>query len=170
QFSRSGQRQVSSLDVREELERTLELAHTHLLHRRITLQREFSPQLPLVQADRQQLRQLFLNLMTNASDAMPQGGVLTLRIRPQPGGDGVEIDIQDTGIGIRPGDLRQVMEPFYTTKTEGKGTGLGLAICRRIVEEHKGSIRIASPGEGQGTMVKIWLPGSGGSQPEILDE
>jgi signal transduction histidine kinase len=158
QFSRSGQRQISSLDVREEVERTLELIQNHLLHRHISVQRDFAAHLPLIHADRQQLRQLFLNLFSNASDAMPSGGDLTIRIAPASEQPLVEITIADTGIGIAADSLKKVTDPFFTTKPEGKGTGLGLAICRRIVEEHKGKMRITSPGLGQGTTISIAFP------------
>jgi PAS domain S-box-containing protein len=168
QFSRSGQRQVSSLDVREEVEKTLELIHTHLIHRQITIDRDFAPKLPLIQADRQQLRQLFLNLFSNASDAMAGGGTLGIRIEPNGSSGSIRIEIKDTGVGIQPDDLRHLMEPFYTTKTEGKGTGLGLAICRRIVEEHDGSIRISSPGYAKGTLVEVNLPCKNESKPNFL--
>lgn len=124
----------------------------------------------MIQADRQGLRQLFLNIFTNASDAMPGGGTLTIRITSLPKQSGIRIEIQDTGIGIRHDDQRMVMEPFFTTKSAGKGTGLGLAICRRIVEEHHGSISIFSPGEGQGTTVKVELPSSNGYRPIFLEE
>jgi PAS domain S-box-containing protein len=170
QFSRSGQRQVSSLDVREEVEKTLELIHAHLVHRHISIKRDFASALPLIQADRQQLRQLFLNLFSNASDAMAGGGTLGIRVAPEGSSGSIRIEIKDTGVGIRSSDLRHVVEPFYTTKTEGKGTGLGLAICRRIVEEHNGSIRISSPGDGKGARVEITLPGRNDSKPIFLLE
>ena len=124
----------------------------------------------MIQADRQQLRQLFLNLFTNASDAMPEGGTLSLRVAPIEDDRWVEIIIRDTGKGIQAEYLRQVMEPFFTTKTEGKGTGLGLSICRRIVEEHQGTIQISSPGYQQGTQVQIRLPGSSELSANILEE
>jgi len=159
QFSRSGRRQISSLDVREEVDRTLELIQNHLLHRQIAVYRDFAERLPLIHADRQQLRQLFLNLFSNASDAMPSGGDLTIQVALASDTPAVEITIRDTGIGIAPETLKKVTDPFFTTKPEGKGTGLGLAICRRIVEEHKGKMRISSPGLGQGTTISITFPG-----------
>jgi signal transduction histidine kinase len=121
---------------------------------------ELSAGLPTVQADRQQLRQVFLNLLTNASDAMPQGGTLTVRsfLGTMPGGQGaVIIEFSDTGIGVQPDDLTKLWEPFFTTKPEGKGTGLGLAICRRTIEEHRGKIEIET-GPGKGATVRIALP------------
>jgi signal transduction histidine kinase len=160
QFSRAGQRQVSTLDIREEIYGTLDLVTNLLLHTRIVVQTEFPPDLPLILADRQQMRQLFLNLFTNAGDAMPEGGKLTIRAWSEVDPIQVVIEVQDTGKGIAPEDLEKVMEPFYTTKPEGKGTGLGLAISRRIVEDHRGSFQITSPGINQGTTVRIVVPGS----------
>jgi signal transduction histidine kinase len=157
QFTRRGQQQISTLDVREEIERTLELIHYHLRHRQIAAVCQFAPDVPMVQADRQQLRQLFLNLFTNASDAMPQGGTLTLQVRTDPPSQQLEIAISDTGMGIAAEDLPRVMEPFFTTKSEGRGTGLGLPICRRIVQEHQGDLNIVSTVH-QGTTVFITLP------------
>ncbi len=158
QFSRRSQKQISTVDIREEIEKTLELIHYHLRKNNIQVIREFAPEVPVILADRQQLRQLFLNLFTNASDAMPKGGTLTIRVAAQPEEKKVFIEIADTGTGIPPEILPKVMEPFYTTKPEGKGTGLGLAICRRIAQEHQGTLDITSEGiPGKGTKVRITL-------------
>jgi two-component system, LuxR family, sensor kinase FixL len=119
---------------------------------------------PLVPADRQQLRQVFLNLITNAADAMPQGGTLTLRAWASETPPQVLIDIVDTGQGIRPEVLSQIWEPFFTTKPEGKGTGLGLGICRRIMEDHGGTIELESQ-PGQGTRVHLMLPVRAADEP-----
>jgi PAS domain S-box-containing protein len=170
QFSRSNERQISSLDIREEVDRTLELVHTYLVNRHVTAERIYAANLPLIQADRQQLRQLFLNLFTNASDAMPQGGELTIKLQPVHDRKNIQIEVRDTGVGIPLELMHQVMEPFYTTKAEGKGTGLGLSICRRIVEEHQGNIRILSPGPNQGTIIQIVLPSACASGYSFLEE
>jgi PAS domain S-box-containing protein len=158
QFSRRSQPQISTVNVCDEIEKTLELIHYHLRKHKIAVAREFKLEGPLIHADRQQLRQLFLNLFTNASDAMPKGGTLTIRVAAQPEEKMVFIEIDDTGTGIPPEILPKVMEPFYTTKPEGKGTGLGLAICRRIAQEHRGTLDITSEGiPGKGTKVRITL-------------
>ena len=186
QFSRRTGQQISSVDVREEVRNTLELIHYHLRNRRIAVVQEFAPDAPVIQADRQQLRQLFLNLFTNASDAMPEGGALTIRVnavgatrhptcrcndsRPLPWSPlQVVIEVADTGAGIAPEHLSRVMEPFFTTKEEGKGTGLGLAICRRIAQEHHGTLEIESEA-GKGTTVRIALPVRNGSNARALME
>jgi len=160
QFSRRGKEEASSVDVCAEIRRVLELTHHHLRKRNIEVQLEFAPNLPIVYADRQKLRQLFLNLITNAGDAMPHGGRLTPRVHRGEFPDGrraLIIEIADTGVGIPPELLPKVMDPFFTTKEEDKGTGLGLAICRRVVHEHSGSIELQSI-VGNGTTVRILLP------------
>ncbi|HLA28969.1 MAG TPA: response regulator [Syntrophales bacterium] len=187
QFSRRSQQQISTVDVCEEMEKTFELIEYHLRKNNVKVIREFATDVPCIHADRQQLRQLFLNLFTNASDAMPKGGTLTIRVHTKGSGvrgqesgvaqtparslsgpeadprspipDFVVIEIADTGVGIPPEILPKVMEAFFTTKLEGKGTGLGLAICQRIAQEHKGTFDIVSEGiPGKGTRVCIALP------------
>jgi signal transduction histidine kinase len=155
-FSRRSPQQISTLDVRAEIDKTLELIQHLLRNRRITVMREFAADTPLIQADRQRLRQLFLNLFTNASDAMPQGGTLTIRVTGAA--QQVTIDIIDTGVGVAPENLSKIMDPFFTTKPEGSGTGLGLAICRRIMQEHNGTLDLTSDGPGKGATVRLALP------------
>jgi PAS domain S-box-containing protein len=173
QFSRRGQHQVSTMDVRDELAKTLELVHYHLRNRRIEVVQEFAPNVPLIHGDRQQLRQVFLNLLTNASDAMTKGGTLTLRAglgKLEGDRPAVVIEFADTGVGISKEHLARVTEPFFTTKEEGKGTGLGLAICRRVIQEHRGTIYIASE-VGKGTVVRLALAaGSSPSVERFMDE
>jgi signal transduction histidine kinase len=160
QFSRRSQPQISTVDVCEEIRHTLDLISNHLRNRRIRVVREFAPDVPMMHADRELLRQLFLNLLTNASDAMPQGGTLAINAAAdvlEGGAPAVVMDLIDTGVGIAPDALPKVLEPFFTTKPEGQGTGLRLPICRRIVQEHHGTFNIVSD-VGQGTTVRIVLP------------
>ncbi|MHB2016879.1 MAG: two-component system sensor histidine kinase NtrB [Candidatus Xenobia bacterium] len=155
EFGRRGQRTLTTVDVREEIETALELVQYHLRKARVELVRDFASDLPGIDVDRQQLRQVLLNLLTNASDAMPEGGTLSLRVR---GLDGtLYIEFTDTGTGISPENLSRIMEPFFSTKDPGKGTGLGLPICRRIVQEHYGTIDIEST-LGEGTTVRVGFP------------
>jgi signal transduction histidine kinase len=171
QFSRRSQPQISTVDVREEIERTFELIEYRLSKSNVKIIREFAPDTPCIHADRQRLRQLFLNLFTNAGDAMPQGGTLTVRVMARPEAKQVYIEIADTGVGIPPAILPKVTEAFFTTKPEGKGTGLGLAICRRVVQEHQGTFDIASEGiPGKGTRVCITLPFSDESNAKSLKD
>jgi len=170
QFSRQGSEQRSTVDVAEELRKSLELVDYHLRHRRIKVVRETAEDLPPIFADPQKLRQVFLNLLTNAADAMPDGGTITVRAALAESGaaPAVLIEFIDTGTGIDPEHLPHVLEPFYTTTEEGKGTGLGLAICRRVVQEHRGSIEIASA-LGKGTTVSLMLPVARDAKPRLAE-
>jgi signal transduction histidine kinase len=140
-------------------------------NRGIEVVQEFPADPLMIQADRQQLRQLFLNLLTNASDAMPEGGTLTVGISAGRLNDAAAavIEFVDTGMGIAPDDLERVWESFFTTKPEGKGTGLGLAVCRRVVHEHGGTIEIFSQPD-QGTKVQIRLPAKSHQKNNLIDE
>ena len=165
QFSRRGADEHSTVDIREELLKALELVQHHFRKRASRSSRNLRPATPTIHADRQKLRQVFLNLLTNACDAMPQGGTLTLRApsrRWTAGTPAVQIEFADTGVGIPAEHLERVMEPFFTTKEEGQGTGLGLAICRRVVQEHHGTMQIPSE-VGKGTTVRIVLPVKNGT-------
>jgi PAS domain S-box-containing protein len=160
QFSRRSQEQISTMDVGQEVTRAVELVHHHLRKRQVDVVQDLNADTPHIYADRQKLRQVFLNLLTNACDAMRTGGTLTLRSSRttlEGGVPAVAIEFTDTGIGIPAEYLERVMDPFFTTKGEGQGTGLGLAICRRIVQEHQGTIQIHSEVD-KGTTVRIVLP------------
>lgn len=165
QFSRRGEEKSSTVDIREELTKAVELIQHHLRKRQVTVVLELAPDTPTIHADRQKLRQVFLNLLTNAGDAMPQGGTLTLRSAPATLANGqpvVQIEFVDSGVGIPAEHLNRVFDPFFTTKEEGQGTGLGLAICRRAVEDHHGTIQVFSEA-GKGTTVRIALPVKNGT-------
>lgn len=158
-FSRAGRDQVSTVNVPDEVRKTVELTEPFLRRLRVEVVPEFQS-VPDIFADRQQLRQVLLNLFTNAGDAMPKGGRLIPRVRLgelPPKRTAVVIEVADTGMGIPIEYLPKVTEPFFTTKEDGKGTGLGLAICRRIVHEHQGKLDIESE-VGKGTTVRITLP------------
>jgi PAS domain S-box-containing protein len=160
QFSRAGREQVSTVDVCEEVTKTIDLVSHHLRKRQVRVEPDFAANTPPIHADRQQLRQVFLNLFTNAADAMPEGGRLVPRVRTGelPGAiPAIVIEVTDTGGGIPTDLLSRVFDPFFTTKEEGKGTGLGLAICKRIIEQHHGKLEIESK-VGTGTTVRVILP------------
>jgi len=157
QFTRRNYRQVSTVDVADEIMKSVDLISYYLRNRRIQVMTEFHNPLPAIHADRQQLRQVFLNLMTNASDAMPEGGQLTVRVQVNEPEERVVVEFADSGEGIAENQLKRIWQPFYTSKPEGKGTGLGLPICSRIIEEHGGEISLQSK-LGRGTTVRVALP------------
>jgi signal transduction histidine kinase len=144
------------------LQRALVLVRAQLSERDIQLTTEIDCPRSTVDADADQLQRVLINLLTNAIQAMPQGGTLTVLARvadaqpgSQPERELVEIRVCDTGVGIRGEDLERVFDPFFTTKREG--TGLGLSICHRIVEQHQGRIRLQST-PGVGTQAVVQLP------------
>ena len=101
------------------------------------------------------MNQVLLNLVLNACQAMPEGGTLTLQLRPV--GTMVEMKVQDTGCGMSEEDVRKVFDPFFTTKPVGEGTGLGLTVVHGIIQEHEGTIRVSSV-PGQGATFIVTLP------------
>jgi two-component system cell cycle sensor histidine kinase/response regulator CckA len=121
----------------------------------ITLTIELQRPLPSIRADLGQLEQVLLNLAVNARDAMPLGGILT--IRTMSDGDDVVLDVADTGIGMSDAVKRHVFEPFFTTKPVGKGTGLGLAAVHGFVAQSHGRVTVDSE-PGRGSSFRIWLP------------
>ncbi len=168
QFTRRNQRQVSTINIADEVTRSIELISYYLRNRKIEVVKEFDESPPAIHADRQQLRQVFLNLMTNAGDAMPEGGTLTVRVCAEPETGRIAIEFSDTGQGIAETEMEKIWEPFYTSKPEGKGTGLGLSICNRIIEEHGGMIALQSE-LGKGTTVRVVLPVANAGSLETSD-
>jgi signal transduction histidine kinase len=116
------------------------------------------PRLPLVAGSRDKLKQVFLNLILNARDAMPAGGTLTITARASNGA--AIITLSDTGTGIPPENLNRIFDAFFTTKKEVSGVGLGLSVTYGIIQQHKGSIRVTSV-VGKGTTFTIELPTTG---------
>jgi PAS domain S-box-containing protein len=146
-------RRVSS-DIREIFNRTTELVKYDKRFRKIRYQAEFEA-IPALLVNPDQIEQVFLNLLLNALDAMPEGGDLRVTMR-QLGAE-VVVQVEDTGRGIPPEVLDRVFDPFFTTKPLGKGTGLGLSICYGTVRDHGGTITIKST-KGSGTVFTVRLP------------
>lgn len=147
--------QIEPVGVEDVLDDALLFVQPRLNRDGIRVERELPAELLRVQADHMQLAQVFINLMLNAADAMPDGGRLTIAGRRDAGGGRAVLEISDTGAGINPTDLPRVFEPFYTTKPQG--TGLGLAVVARIIEGHQGHIDVRSR-VGEGTVFTITLP------------
>ncbi|MBZ0170389.1 Multi-sensor signal transduction histidine kinase [Candidatus Methylomirabilis lanthanidiphila] len=152
---------LRSCNLHEILDSLLFLERVPLDAAHIAVQRQYDPQLPDILADPSEVRQLFLNLIRNAAEAMSDGGDLTVRTRYERsakrcGGRSVAVaEILDQGSGFDPEIERHLFTPFFTTK-EG-GTGLGLAICLRIVEDHGGAME-ATSSPGRGSTFRVWLP------------
>jgi len=154
QLARSGVRPAERAPLDKVLQGPIGILGNRLKRSGVTLDLKLAEDLPEVSASRGGLEQLFLNLFTNALDAMPAGGRLKVRARTTDGGR-LEVKVADTGSGIPAEQLKRIHEPFYTTKEEG--FGLGLAICRSIVWENDGEMRIESQ-PGRGTTITVLLP------------
>ncbi len=136
------------------IEHTVLLADVHARKKGIIVRTEFSPEAPAVFADPDRIKQVLLNLCLNAIEAMQAGGNLTLTLG-RYNEKMARLDVSDTGAGVPRGDLENIFDPYYTTKSSG--TGLGLAIVHRIVEAHGGEIRVRSE-SGRGTTFTMLLP------------
>jgi len=117
---------------------------------------------PHARVNATQIQQVLVNLLINARQAMPDGGLIRLRLAADPTGRMVELSVADQGVGIAAADLRRIFEPFFSTKTGPDaaglgGTGLGLAVCRDIVEAHHGRLRAESR-RGKGSTFTLLLP------------
>jgi PAS domain S-box-containing protein len=168
EFSRPASPQKKPLDLNNLLERTLQL-HEHSLRRNnIEVNLHLPANLPGIIGDANQLIQVFLNLVSNAEQAIREvrdSG--RIQIRAGRIGNQVTITVQDDGVGIQPEALLKIFDPFYTTKRPGGGTGLGLSICMSLIREHGGNIE-AETLPGGGSAFTIYLPGASGQSPESL--
>jgi len=157
-FSRPKGKAKGPINVGAILEDTLFLLKHHERFKKIEVRRELDERLPNIHGNGEQLIQVFMAIMLNALDAMEEGGALTVRAMPgRVHDDEVEVQIEDTGVGIPRADLTKIFEPFYTTKPPGRGTGLGLSVCYGIVEEHGGRITADSQ-PGRGSIFRVFLP------------
>jgi two-component system NtrC family sensor kinase len=155
-FSRQNEVLAQETDLNDLLREMAEEVSPQDLYQQVELVTDLEPDLPPIQADPLQLRQVFLNLMNNAAEAMPGGGRLLLRSRKGPAAGFVSIQVQDTGVGISEENMKKLFTPFFTTKPIGKGTGLGLAIIYGIVKMHRGQISVQSQA-GKGTTFTVTL-------------
>jgi PAS domain S-box-containing protein len=158
-FAKPPQLQLMPTELNDLLDKTLTFSLKHpslssMSSTPITVLRDFDPNLPPTMADPMQLQQVFLNLLFNAIEAMPDGGALAVKTYYDAELNSIRIAIADTGKGIGPTTLDQIFQPFFTTKR--KGSGLGLAITRRLVEEHGGDMYVEST-PNKGTVFNVSL-------------
>ena len=155
-FSKPDQEQQSPVDLNIILDEILLLHKKQLWENTIKIKATFDEALDLVYASKNQLRQVFLNMISNAKDAMPDGGTLTVTTARDT--DHVRVLISDTGCGIKEKHLDMIFETFFTTKTDSvKGVGLGLSVCYGFIKDHGGDILVESE-PGEGTTFTIILP------------
>jgi PAS domain S-box-containing protein len=162
EYSRPKTSEVRPTDVKQVVEKSLNLVETHLYQQKIKTTVQVESNLPKIYADPQEIEQVLVNLYLNAIDAMPEGGRLIVRasLNSVSTADGpsrqVRIAVADTGFGIEPEDLRKIFQPFFTAK-KTRGLGLGLPVCERIIRNHGGRIEAESV-PGRGATFKIYLP------------
>jgi len=161
EFNRPSSGKLRLLDVHKTLDSVLLLNKSDFRGKRISVELDYAERLPQIEAVPDQIKQVFLNLLTNAADACVQsGGVITVSTRLE-GEEKVAVEIKDTGFGIKPSDMEHIFQPFYTTKSEIKGTGLGLSISYGIIKKHRGEINVVSqPGEGSTFTVILPINGA----------
>lgn len=150
-------------DVNQMVQETLALSRRRLQKSDIAVEERYAPDLPMLRLDVGRMKQVILNLITNALQAMPQGGTLT--VTTERVGERVAVRVADTGAGISAEHQSRIFDPFFTTKPVGQGTGLGLSVSLGIVQEHGGQIDVESQEEA-GSTFTVWLPVSQETPPD----
>jgi signal transduction histidine kinase len=158
-FSRQGERTRIRADLNEVVNDVIALTRHLIQTNRVSLTLQLDEGLPWVSIDHNQMKQVLLNLIHNALQAMPKGGELFVKthVAKHQDRDGVCMSVKDSGIGIQPADQGRVFEPFFTTKGDRGGTGLGLSVTYGIVTDHGGTIEISSEPK-KGSTFSVWLP------------
>src|SRR2546428_769616 len=157
-FGRAAPVSREPISLRQVIDRALSLVQQQLRLREIEVTVDLDPEEPVVVGNPIQLEQVFINLLTNARDAMADSPRKAIRISGSVDYAAVEVAFADTGHGIRPGLERRIFDSIFTTKEVGKGTGLGLSITYGIVKEHGGTISVVSqPGEGATILIQLPL-------------
>lgn len=157
-FARQGREpKFEQLQILEVINMSARLVRHHFKNKDINLEVEAPDDLPLLWGDASKLRQVFVNLITNASQAMPGGGTIKVKAYVTDDRRNIAIEVIDRGVGIPADKLDNIFDPFYTTKEEGQGTGLGLSVSYGIIKEHRGEITVESE-EGKGSRFTVYLP------------
>jgi two-component system NtrC family sensor kinase len=156
-FSREKVGEFKESDLHVIIERSLKLIDHHLKMNNIRCQVEIEEKPVILYCDAYQLEEALLALEINAVEAMPAGGTFRISVKEIDYLNAVQIDVSDSGTGIREEDMPHIFEPFFTTKKDGKGTGLGLSVVYGIIERHSGTISVDSK-PGMGTTFIITVP------------
>ena len=157
EFARQTEPKMDSIDINRSINDGLYFLENQATFHNIEIVKELNPTLPLVHGNSSQLKQVFMNMMVNAAEAMDGLGVLTVTTSLSADDLSVLVEFSDTGKGIPPEDMPRIFDPFFTTKEVGKGTGLGLSLSYGVIEAHKGKIDLKSK-VGEGTSFIIQLP------------
>lgn len=155
-FSRPSEGRFEPTNINDALMETLTLIEKQLVLMRIEIKKNLASHIPIIESEKNLLKQAFLNMFLNAANAMPDGGVLTIATATDAKNN-VLITFRDTGCGILSENVDKIFDPFFTTMPVGKGTGLGLSITYSIIKHHEGTIHVESS-VGNGTAFTIQLP------------
>ena len=156
-FSRQSKMELQELDLNELIEQTLFLNYNLFKINKIKVEKDLDKNLPKIMGSADQLQQVFMNIISNAVEAMEYKDDSILKIKTTCEDDKLVIIFEDTGVGIPEENLSKIFEPFFTTKKSGKGVGLGLSVAYGIIQDHGGSIDVKST-PGKGSIFKIKLP------------
>ena len=157
-FARLDEGSLNEVDLNEGILSTISIIQGHAKKKRVQVETDLR-NLPAVTCFAAKINQVIMNLVMNAIDACEEGGTVTIRSQPEDDGEGVRVDVVDTGCGIDPMICERIFDPFFTTKPVGVGTGLGLSISYGIVQDHGGSIEVESnPGEGSRFTIHLATP------------
>jgi signal transduction histidine kinase len=157
-FGTPGEREKVAIALPAAVDSTLAMLKPLFLDRRIRVERNYAPDVPEVTADPSAIKQLVLNLLKNAADALEEtGGTVRIQAAASPDGREAVLSVMDDGPGIDAELRARIFAPFFTTKAAGRGTGLGLAICRRIAEAHEGALEVGESESG-GAAFTLRLP------------
>ena len=159
-FSRSAEPCMNKTDINACIEEVVSVLDLQLQKDNFTIERQFDATLPMITVDGNKIKQVLMNLLINASQAMPDGGRIIVKTTLAEKGRQLSITISDTGPGIPDENIPKIFDPFFTTKGPEKGTGLGLSVSYGIVQQHGGSITVESA-HGKGTTFTILLPAGG---------
>jgi two-component system NtrC family sensor kinase len=154
-FVYQGEGNLQELDVRELVKETLLLVSNRAKSQKVEVFENLGKESLPVIVDANQMKQVFINLINNAFDAMPEGGTLTITTLSE--GDFLTIQFQDTGVGMLPETLSEIFDPFYTTKPKSRGTGLGLSLSLKIVKSFAGTIEVESE-KDKGSSFRVKIP------------
>jgi two-component system sensor histidine kinase HydH len=155
EFARPMSVRKKSTSIQSVIQHSLKMIERDAQAKDINIRMNLSPEIEEVSIDPDRMNQVFLNLYLNGIEAMEEGGTLSVGLYPDDGGKQMKISVSDTGAGINKEDLVHIFDPYFTTKQSG--TGLGLAIVHKIIESHKGEVKVESE-PGKGTTVTIILP------------
>lgn len=155
-FARPSEGRFEPTNVNNAIMETLTLIEKQMMLIRIEIKKDLDAHIPIIKAEKNLLKQAFLNMILNAANAMPEGGTLTLKTSTD-GMNNILVFFKDTGCGIPAENIDRIFDPFFTTMPVGKGTGLGLSITYSIIKQHEGSIHVESA-VGKGSTFTIQLP------------